>query len=112
MANMVNDQDAPQAAALDYGSGQPQLEKFRLRWELAQLPAHAPPAGEACFDDKQAPTEQGHATSSDTFCFLRGSSDVAPLKARLEKDDAFVWSDAYAEEHNVTLTRPEPGPEL
>lgn len=106
MANMVIDQDAPQAAALEYGSGQPQLEKFRLRWELARLPAHAPPAGEACFDDKQAPTEQGHATSSDTFCFLRGSSDVARLKARLEKDDAFVWSDAYAEEHNVTLARP------
>ena len=104
-ANMVIDQGAAPDEA-QYGDGQPQLDKFRLRWELARLPALEPPAGEVSFDDKRAPTEQGHALSTGTFCFLRGRSDVSRLKARLERDDDFVWSDAYASEHNVTLARP------
>ena len=102
---MVIDQQTPRDN-VQYGDGQPQLDKFRLRWELARLPALEPPAGEVSFDDKRAPTEQGHALSTGTFCFLRGRSDVSRLKARLERDDDFVWSDAYASEHNVTLARP------
>ena len=104
-ANMVIDQGAAPDEA-QYGDGQPQLDKFRLRWELARLPALEPPAGEVSFDDKRAPTEQGHSLSTGTFCFLRGRSDVSRLKARLERDDDFVWSDEYATEHNVTLARP------
>ena len=104
-ACMVIDQGAAPDEA-QYGDGQPQLDKFRLRWELARLPALEPPAGEVSFDDKRAPTEQGHALSTGTFCFLRGRSDVSRLKARLERDDDFVWSDEYASEHNVTLARP------
>ena len=104
-ANMIIDQGAA-PDDVQYGDGQPQLDKFRLRWELARLPALEPPAGEVSFDDKRAPTEQGHALSTGTFCFLRGRSDVSRLKARLERDDDFVWSDEYASEHNVTLARP------
>ena len=44
-ANMVIDQQTPRDD-VQYGDGQPQLDKFRLRWELARLPALAPPAGE------------------------------------------------------------------
>ena len=102
---MVIDQGAAPDEA-QYGDGQPQLDKFRLRWELARLPALEPPAGEVSFDDKRAPTEQGHSLTTGTFCFLRGRSDVSRLKARLERDDDFVWSDEYATEHNVTLARP------
>ena len=105
LANMVIDQGAA-PDDVQYGDGQPHLDKFRLRWELARLPALEPPAGEVRFDDKRAPTEQGHALSTGTFCFLRGRSDVSRLKARLERDDDFVWSDEYASEHNVTLARP------
>ena len=57
-ASMLIDQQTPQDEA-QYGDGQPQLDKFRLRWELARLPAREPPAGEVSFDDKRAPTEQG-----------------------------------------------------
>ena len=57
-ANMVIDQGPTNDEAVQYGDGQPQLDKFRLRWELARLPAREPPAGEVSFDDKRAPTEQ------------------------------------------------------
>ena len=44
-ACMVIDQGAAPSDAVQYGDGQPQLDKFRLRWELARLPALEPPAG-------------------------------------------------------------------
>ena len=59
-ANMVIDQQTPRDD-VQYGDGQPQLDKFRLRWELARLPPLEPPAGEVWVADKRAPTEEGHA---------------------------------------------------
>ena len=95
---------------MEYGVGQPRLEKFRLQWELAKEPLNEPPLGQVSVADKEVPTEarltRELTAHAEPFLFTRGLCDVGPIQRLLLELGEAAWSEDYAKAENVCLERP------
>uniref|UniRef100_A0A7S1XSD5 Aspartyl/asparaginy/proline hydroxylase domain-containing protein n=1 Tax=Phaeomonas parva TaxID=124430 RepID=A0A7S1XSD5_9STRA len=105
MAAVVEAADRP-----TFGAGQPELEKFRLKWDLLDETAAAAPPGAVRYDDKAAPIhelgEAAVAAEAAPFIFTRGEADVSGILEKLEAGGDEIWSEAVAREGNVHIDRP------
>ena len=89
-----------------YGTGQPQLPKFRLDYSLLSEATTLPPAGLVLPEDKTEPTEEAELTpDAAPYIFTRGTCDIGEVRAKLQEDPA-VWSVEFARLKNVVVQRP------